>query len=101
MAQSEFAFPAKDDLTDDAFLTEETLALYANTDTLGKNFKDVFPERQQQWELERANLKKVLEKYDVEVQVPRRLTDYENRQEKKMAIAISSFAIPFSPSAIS
>lgn len=83
MAQSEFAFPAKEAPTDDEFLTEETLALYASVDTLGKNFKDVFPERQQQWELERANLKKVLEKYGVEVQVPRRLTDYEKEVGKE------------------
>lgn len=84
MAQSEFAFPAKEAPTDDdEFLTEETLALYASVDTLGKNFKDVFPERQQQWELERANLKKVLEKYGVEVQVPRRLTDHEKEVGKE------------------
>ncbi|MGR6905226.1 dimethylarginine dimethylaminohydrolase family protein [Lysinibacillus sp. BSL11] len=83
MAQSEFAFPAKEAPPDDEFLTEETLALYASVDTLGKNFKDVFPERQQQWELERANLKKVLEKYGVEVQVPRRLTDYEKEVGKE------------------
>lgn len=60
MAQSEFAFPATGNPTDDEFLTEETLAIYAGVDTLGKNFKEVFPERQQQWELERANLKKYL-----------------------------------------
>lgn len=83
MAQSEFAFPAKEAPPDDEFLTEETLALYASVDTLGKNFKDVFPERQQQWELERANLKKVLEKYGVEVQVPRRLTDYDKEVGKE------------------
>ncbi|MEY2373636.1 hypothetical protein [Lysinibacillus capsici] len=35
MAQSEFAFPAKEAPTDDEFLTEETLALYASVDTLG------------------------------------------------------------------
>ncbi|WP_431811089.1 dimethylarginine dimethylaminohydrolase family protein [Lysinibacillus sp. FW12] len=83
MAQSEFAFPSKDELTDDEFLTEETLALYAGVDTKGKNYKDVFPERQQQWELERLNLKKVLEKYGVEVHSPRLLTDYEKELGKE------------------
>ncbi|WP_155590813.1 dimethylarginine dimethylaminohydrolase family protein [Lysinibacillus cavernae] len=83
MAQSEFAFPATEDQTDDDFLTEETLALYEGANTLGKNFKEVFPERQQQWELERANLKKVLEKYGVEVQVPRLLTNYEKELGKE------------------
>jgi len=62
MVQSAFAFPAKEAPPDDEFLTEVTLALYASVDTLGKNFKDVFPERQQQGELEQAILNKVLEK---------------------------------------
>ncbi|WP_253294155.1 hypothetical protein [Lysinibacillus capsici] len=62
MAQSAFAFPAKEAPTDDELLTEVTLALYASVDTLGKNFNEVFPERQQQGELEQAILNKVLEK---------------------------------------
>lgn len=62
MAQSEFAFPAKETPTDDELLTEVTLALYASVDTLGKNFNEVFPERQQQGELEQAIFNKVLEK---------------------------------------
>ncbi|WP_042477329.1 dimethylarginine dimethylaminohydrolase family protein [Bacillus ndiopicus] len=77
LAQSEFAFAANNTGTDEDFLTEESLELYKNADVNGKNYKEVFPERQKAWEEERANLKKVLEKYDVEVLLPRMLTDYE------------------------
>ncbi|MBE9909329.1 dimethylarginine dimethylaminohydrolase family protein [Enterococcus casseliflavus] len=83
MAQSEFAFPSKEDLSDEAFLTEETRDLYKGKDILGKNYKEVFPERQKEWEEERKNLKKVLEKYNVEVTVPRMLTVYEKEIGKE------------------
>jgi N-dimethylarginine dimethylaminohydrolase len=45
----------------------------------GKDFKEVFPELQKEWENERENLKKVLEKYGIEVLRPRLLTDYEKK----------------------
>ncbi len=67
MAQSEFAFSSKEDSGDEDFLTEESRDLYRGKDILGKNYKEVFPERQKQWEGERENLKRVLEKYNVEV----------------------------------
>lgn len=78
LAESEFIFPEQDGSNnDEAFLTEESLTLYASVDTAGRNYKDVFPERQLQWEKERENLKKVLEKYGVEVVRPRLLTEHE------------------------
>ncbi|GLC86908.1 dimethylarginine dimethylaminohydrolase family protein [Lysinibacillus piscis] len=83
MAQSEFAFSQHNDGSDDSFLTEESLELYKSVDVDGKNFRDVFPERQQAWEMERANLKKLLEKYHVEVMMPRMLTDYEKELGKE------------------
>lgn len=43
----------------------------------GKDFKEAFPEMQKQWEFERENLKNLLEKYRVDVQRPRELTQYE------------------------
>lgn len=45
IAQSEFAFPAKEDLGDDEFLTEETRELYKGKDILGKNYQEVFPKK--------------------------------------------------------
>lgn len=83
MAQSEFAFPSKEDSGDEEFLTEESKDLYKGKDILGKNYREVFPERQKAWEDERENLKKVLEKYNVEVIMPRLLTDYEKEIGKE------------------
>ncbi|WPK13383.1 arginine deiminase family protein [Lysinibacillus louembei] len=77
LAQSEFAFPAVSNRIDEEFLTEESIALYKTVDVEGKNYKEVFPDRQKAWEEERANLKKILEKHGVEVLLPRMLTDYE------------------------
>lgn len=83
LAQSEFAFPMKVDFGIDKFLTEENRDLLSNKDILGKNFKDVFPEKQKKWEDERENLRRVLEKNNVEVIFPRLLTDYEKEIGKK------------------
>ncbi|WP_144512988.1 dimethylarginine dimethylaminohydrolase family protein [Bacillus sp. FJAT-22090] len=83
IAQSEFAFSSKEDTSDEEFLTEETKDLYKGKDILGKNYKEVFPERQKEWEDERENLKNVLDKYNVEVITPRLLTDYEKEIGKE------------------
>lgn len=83
LTQSEFIFPQKVDMDDDSFLPEESLALYAGVDVAGKNYKDVFPERQILWEKERANLRRVLEKYHVKVLRPRLLTDFEKEANKE------------------
>lgn len=84
LAQSEFIFPEREDSNnDDTFLAEESLDLYANVDTAGKDYKDVFPERQEQWEKERDEFKKVLEKYGVEVLLPRLLTEQEREIGKE------------------
>lgn len=77
MAQSEFSFPTKVGLEESEFLTQESRALYSKKNILGKNHKEAFPERQKAWEAERENLKKVLEKYGVQVLIPRLLTNYE------------------------
>ncbi len=84
LTQSEFIFPKREERNDEhTFLTEESLNLYFGIDTAGKNYKDVFPERQAEWEKERENLKKVLEKYGVEILRPRLLTEYEKETGKE------------------
>lgn len=88
LTQSELIFPGEDDNAGDSdFLPEEILHLYDGIDIAGKNYKDVFPERQQQWEQERENLKSVLEKYGVQVLRPRLLTDYEKQRDKERGCA--------------
>lgn len=88
LTQSELIFPGKEDNADDyAFLPEEILHLYDGIEIEGKNYKDVFPLRQQQWEQERENLKNILEKYGVEVLRPRLLTDYEKEFNKEQGCA--------------
>lgn len=83
LTQSEFIFPQEEDDEEDyAFLPQEVLDLYEGIDFAGKNYKDVFPERQLQWEQERENLKAVLEKYGISVLRPRLLTDYEKEANK-------------------
>ncbi|MBO0462092.1 MULTISPECIES: dimethylarginine dimethylaminohydrolase family protein [Enterococcus] len=76
LAQSEFGFPTKE-LTGVDFLTEENQALFSGPEVMGKDFNEVFPEQQKAWEAERKNLQKVLEKYEVEVLIPRKLTTIE------------------------
>ncbi|MDO4483696.1 MAG: arginine deiminase family protein [Clostridia bacterium] len=48
-----------------------------NPENAGKNFGEVFPEIQKEWEQERTNLVALLEKYGVEVLRPRKMTDNE------------------------
>ncbi|WP_336822903.1 hypothetical protein [Sporosarcina sp. USHLN248] len=55
LAQSEFAFPSKEGVSDEEFLTDESKDLYRGKDVSGKNYKEVFPERQKEWEDEREN----------------------------------------------
>lgn len=82
LTQSEFIFPKNTIGNDPAeILSEEVLQMYKDID--GKNYKDVFPDRQAKWEKERENLKVVLEKYGVEVVRPRLLTDYEKEIGKE------------------
>lgn len=83
MAQSEVAFPLIIDPEEVKFLQEEEEDRYSGVDILGKNFKDLFPDEQKKWEEERENLKTVLEKYNVEVIVPRLLTEYEKELGKE------------------
>lgn len=83
MAQSEVAFPLVMDPEELKFLTKEESDLYSGKGLAGKNFKDLFPDKQKEWEDERENLKMVLRKYNVEVTVPRLLTDYEKEIGKE------------------
>lgn len=88
LAQSELIFPGQEDNAGDyAFLPEEVLHLYDGMDISGKNYKDVFPLRQQQWQQEREHLKSILEKYGVEVLRPRLLTDKEKEFGKERGCA--------------
>lgn len=96
LTQSELIFPGEEDNAGDYdFLPEEILHLYDGVDISGKNYKDVFPLRQQQWEQERENLKSVLEKYGVEVLRPRLLTDYEKECGKEGGCANFFVRDPF------
>lgn len=85
LARSELIFPCEEEgnAGNYSFLPEEVLRLYEGIDIEGKNYKDVFPLRQQQWERERENLKSVLEKYGVRVLRPRLLTNHEKESDKK------------------
>lgn len=77
LAQSELVFPEEEDPADYEFLPPEILDLYEDVDLAGKEYGELFPERQRRWEREREHLKVVLEKYGVEVLRPRMLTDFE------------------------
>lgn len=83
LTQSELIFPEGVDTQDYSFLPEEILDLYEGIDTTGKDYKEVFPERQRRWEQERENLKSVLEKYGVEVLRPRLLSPQEKEINKE------------------
>jgi N-dimethylarginine dimethylaminohydrolase len=83
LAQSEFILPNEEHTNDDgSFLEDDVLDMFNNQDTSGKNYAEVFPERQKQWEEERRNLQALLVKYGVEVSRPRLLTDYEKENGK-------------------
>lgn len=84
LTQSEFYFPQSEESNnDDAFLSREALALYEGKDLAGKAYGEVFPDRQRQWEAERENLSRVLQKYGVEVLRPRLLTAQEIQAGKE------------------
>lgn len=75
LAQSEFGFPKEPRPEDLRFLSEE--AIKENFENKGKDYSEAFPELQEQWENERENLKKTLEKHGVEVLRPRKLSSAE------------------------
>lgn len=96
LTQSELIFPIEEDNANDyAFLPEDILCLYDGIDIRGKDYKDVFPLRQRQWEQERENLRSILEKYGVEVLRPRLLTDYEKEFNKERGCANFFVRDPF------
>lgn len=80
--QSEFIFGTNEITQDEIdILPQETIELYK--DVGGKDYKDAFPEKQAKWNEERENLKRVLEKYNVEIVRPRLLTEFEKELGKE------------------
>lgn len=72
VTQSEFILPEK--IIDAGFLPEDTLVFEGLG---GKAFDEVYPVLQKEWEQERENLIQVLQKYEIEVLRPRKMTEYE------------------------
>ncbi|WP_109700319.1 dimethylarginine dimethylaminohydrolase family protein [Chitinophaga deserti] len=75
LAESEFAFPEIPRPEDLRFLPDT--AITEVLENKGKNYADAFPDSQRAWEGERAALGKVLEKYNVKILRPRKLTEAE------------------------
>lgn len=73
LTESEFIFPQK--IMNVDFLPEESIK--DSKRVAGMSYQDAYPELYEKWILERANLKAVLEKYGVEVLIPRKLTEFE------------------------
>jgi len=76
LAQSEFGIPKTISDDEKRFLPDDKKI---DESQLGKDFAEAFPEKQQQWELERENLKNVLARYGVEVLRPRLLKEEEKQ----------------------
>ena len=96
LTQSEFILPHEEHTNDDgSFLEDDVLDMFNNKDTSGKNYAEVFPERQRQWEKERAQLQTLLEKYNIEVLRPRLLTAHEKEQGKVFGAANFFVRDPF------
>lgn len=77
LAQSEFGYPIEPRPEDLRFLN--AAAVQENFENKGKDYAEAFPELQKQWEKERENLKDTLEKYNVKVIRPRKLTHTEKK----------------------
>ena len=78
---SEFGYPVEVRPEDLRFLDEA--AIEDSAINKGKDYSEAHPEIQAQWELERVNLKKMLEKHGVEVVEARKLTDAEKQFNPK------------------
>lgn len=81
LAASEYGYPMEVRPEDLRFLNESAIADSAIN--RGKDYREAHPEMQKMWELERANFKKTLEKYNVEVVEARKLTDFEKQFNPK------------------
>jgi len=77
LAQSEFGIPNTISADEGRFLADDVNKV--DESTFGKDFRVAFPEDQKRWEVERENLKMVLEQYGVEVLRPRLLEDAEKQ----------------------
>lgn len=78
LAQSEFHSPSADkkDEYDTNFLLDENAALFF--EKFG-DLRDIYPELQKKWDVEKNNMIALLEKYEVEILRPRMMTDFEKR----------------------
>lgn len=81
LAASEFGYPKEVRLEDLRFLDESSVM--DSGINRGKDYGEAHPDIQVQWEMERANFKKVLEKHGVEVVEARKLTDAEKQVNPK------------------
>lgn len=81
LAASEYGYPLDVLPKDLRFLNAEAIADAKKN--RGKDYAEAYPELQAQWELERLNFKKILEKYGIEVVEARKLTDYEKQFNPK------------------
>jgi N-dimethylarginine dimethylaminohydrolase len=87
------AFP-KEQLEEElSIMPEDTRATLLQL--LGKDQAEAMPERQKRWEAEREALKKVFEKYNVEVLRPRLLTRWEKEAGGKMGYSNSFVRDPW------
>lgn len=77
LTESEYGFPLEPRAEDLRFLDEE--AIQENFKNKGRDYSEAYPQLQKQWIEERRSLQRVLEKYGVEVFVPRKLTQNEKR----------------------
>lgn len=71
LTQSEFGYPLAPRPEDLRFLGEE--AIQENLEHRGKDYGEAFPSLQKEWEQERVEFQRILEKYGVEVLRPRKL----------------------------
>lgn len=81
LAASEYGYPLEVRLEDLRFLQDS--AVEDSLVNRGKDYREAHPEIQAQWELERLNFKKMLERYGVEVVEARKLTPAEKQFNPK------------------
>ncbi|MGV9675530.1 dimethylarginine dimethylaminohydrolase family protein [Nocardia sp. NPDC003482] len=76
VSQSEFHAPARAEILGHSMPVEDSAVEILNA-VWGKDFGDVFPDRQQRWEAEREELADLLRRHGVEVLRPRLFTEVE------------------------
>ncbi|GGE12929.1 MULTISPECIES: dimethylarginine dimethylaminohydrolase family protein [Sphingobacterium] len=81
LAASEFGYPMEVRVEDLRFLGESSVV--DSEINRGKDYSAAHPDIQAQWEMERSNFKKTLEKHGVEVVEARKLTEAEKQVNPK------------------